>query len=182
MVLSEEAGRAKSDRWIAEHVGVSGPFVAKIRRETGANVCTSRAPREGKDGKVYPALSTDLGETLTAAAAWSRARPWSSSSSEPSGKFAPGLYWLRPSTIRALASSAKRGAMAAPTIARWDSTQSPAEGRHSASAGTSFASAVPSICRMRSLVTPRSAPISSSVMPPRPARSSAQDSRAGPRW
>lgn len=54
MLLRDAEWGAKSDRWIAEKAAVSGPFVAKLR-PSGANVCTSNAAREGKDGKTYPA-------------------------------------------------------------------------------------------------------------------------------
>jgi hypothetical protein len=48
-LLADPEWCARSDRWVAEHAAVSGPYVAKLR--PGANVCTSR---DGQDGKTYP--------------------------------------------------------------------------------------------------------------------------------
>jgi hypothetical protein len=55
LALGHVNGASLSDRQIAEHCGVSHPFVAKIREdlESGGNITTCPT-RTGKDGKTYP--------------------------------------------------------------------------------------------------------------------------------
>lgn len=60
MLLEDDEWQQKSNRWIAETARVSDVFVAKVRDDSGANVCTSpkKKTRKGQDGKKYPATQS----------------------------------------------------------------------------------------------------------------------------
>lgn len=55
LALADEEWRKKSNRSIADYLGVSDPFVAEIRKEVLTVSTSQPATRTGKDGKSYPA-------------------------------------------------------------------------------------------------------------------------------
>jgi hypothetical protein len=52
VLLQDAEWSKKSDGWIAEHAAVTDRYVAKIRKDTGANSSPLRE-RHGRDGKTY---------------------------------------------------------------------------------------------------------------------------------
>ncbi len=55
LMLSDPEWVQRSDHWIAEHVGVSAPFVKKMRTELGAHA----TERMGRDGRVRGTPATE---------------------------------------------------------------------------------------------------------------------------